>query len=109
MMKALKEKIKEKLEADLKDAKEIGDKRQLMVRRMLDNEKKLNAKIADLESSKPKEQNSMMIAFKAKIKDKLDQDLKAAKATGDKRQLMVRRMLDNEKKLQARIVELEEN
>ena len=109
MMKALKEKIKEKLEADLKDAKEIGDKRQLMVRRMLENEKKLNAKIADLESSKPKEQNSMMIAFKAKIKDKLDQDLKAAKATGDKRQLMVRRMLDNEKKLQARIVELEEN
>ena len=109
MMKALKEKIKEKLEADLKDAKQIGDKRQLMVRRMLENEKKLNAKIADLESSKPKEQNSMMIAFKAKIKDKLDQDLKAAKATGDKRQLMVRRMLDKEKKLQARIVELEEN
>ena len=48
-----------------------------------------------------------MLAFKGKIKDKLDQDLKAAKATGDKRQLMVRRMLDNEKKLQARITELE--
>ena len=40
-----------------------------------------------------------MLALKSKIKDKLDQDLKAAKATGDKRQLMVRRMLDNEKKL----------
>ena len=48
-----------------------------------------------------------MLAFKSKIKDKLDQDLKEAKETGNKRQLMVRRMLDNEKKNLARIAELE--
>ena len=49
----------------------------------------------------------MMDQFKAKIKQKVDEELKAAKEVGNKRQLMVRRMLDNEKKLQAKITELE--
>ena len=86
MMTAFKDKIKQKVNEELKAAKEIGNKRQLMVRRMLDNEKKLNAKIAELEGSKPpKEQNAVMTAFKDKIKQKVNEELKAAKDTGNKR------------------------
>ena len=48
-----------------------------------------------------------MTAFKEKIKHKIDEELSKARQQGDKRQLMVRALLANEKKLQARIEELE--
>ena len=48
-----------------------------------------------------------MAAFKEKIKHKIDEELSKARQTGDKRQLMIRAMLANEKKLATRIADLE--
>ena len=82
-----------------------------MVRALLANEKKLTARIAELESQlpqaegKPKD-SAMMTAFKKKIKQKIDEELSKARETGDKRQLMVRALLAKEKKLAEKIYEL---
>lgn len=49
----------------------------------------------------------MMTAFKDNTNEKADEELKAAQDTSNKRQLMVRKMVENEKKLKAKITELE--
>ena len=109
MMTALKSKIKDKVDEELKIARQTGDKRQLMVRALLEKEKKLNERIVELEGGDqtPKKDSAMMTAFKEKIKHKIDEELSKARQQGDKRQLMVRALLANEKKLKARIEELE--